>query len=71
MSHNYWGGFDTYMGKNTRNKTRYKFPQVQKTASKKAVMSRKVASTVTSKKDVTQICSSNESDILLKKFGLA
>ena len=65
MTHDFWGDSTTYLGHNARNKTMMKFPRSKDTASRKAVMSRKVASTVTSKKDVTKICSSNESDILL------
>ena len=36
------GGGSTYMGNHARNKTRFEFPRGKKTASKKAVMSRKI-----------------------------
>ena len=45
------------------------FPRGNKTASKKGVMSRKVARTSTLTKNVSQRGLSNESDILLTKFG--
>ena len=59
MYRKFWGGFATYMGKNENNKTGVKFPRGKKTYSKKYVMSRKVARTDTSNKDVTQSHSSN------------
>ena len=62
-------GFYTYMSKYAKNKTRVKFPQVNKTASNKAVMSSKVARNTTSAKDVSQSRLGNELDITLKVFG--
>ena len=46
-----------------------KFVQGKKTSSKKGIMSRKVARTSTSTKDVSQIRLGNELDILLNIFG--
>ena len=69
MSHNFWGGFATYMGNNARNKMMVKFPQGNYTASKKAIMVKKVKRTATSTKNVFQSRSSNESNILLSTFG--
>ena len=71
MSHPFWGGFATYMGNFTSNKTMVQFNQGKKILSKKAVISRKVASTATSTKVVYQIRSCNESDRLLTTFGPA
>ena len=68
MTHIFWGIFGTYMGQHAKNKTMLKFPRGNKTASKKGVMSSKVESTVTSTKDVSQICLSDESDILFTTF---
>ena len=45
-----------------------KFPRSKKTDSKNAFVSSKVASTATLTKDVSQICSNNESYILLTTF---
>ena len=69
MTHDFWGGFGTYMCQHVKNKTMVKFSWGNKTASNKGVRSSKVASTVTSSNNVSQSCLSNESDILLTKFG--
>ena len=71
MTHDFWGKFVTYLGQHAKNKTIVKFPLGKKTASKKVVLSRKVARTDTSTKGVSQIRLSNESGILLKCFGPA
>ena len=71
MTHEFWRKFGTYLGQHTKNKMTVKFPRVKKAASKKGVMSSKVARTATSNKDVSKICLINESDILLKTFGPA
>ena len=68
MNHYFWGEIGTYLGQHARNKTMAKFPQGKETASKKGVMSRKVARTYTSTKDVSQIRLSDELDILLTTF---
>ena len=72
LPHNsFWGGgrgVQTYMGQNAKNKTMVKFPQRKKTASKKDVMSSKVASAATSTRDVSQIRLIGELDILLTTF---
>ena len=65
MSLKLWECFATYIGKCTKNKYRLKFPPGNKTASKKGVMSRKLARTDTSTKYVSQSRLSNESDIIL------
>ena len=59
MYRKFWVGFANYMGKHANNKTMVKFPWGKKTASKKAVMSRAVASTATLTNNVCQISSSN------------
>ena len=64
-------GFYTYMSKYAKNKTRVKFPQVNKTASNKAVMGMKLSRTATSKKYISQDHSRDISDILLKIIGPA
>ena len=69
MNHYFWGKFGTYLGQHAKNKTMVKFPWGKKTASKKGVMSRKVARTDTSTRDVYQSRLSDELDILLKTFG--
>ena len=69
MTHDFWGKFGTYLGQNAKNKAMVKFPWGKKIASKKGVMSRKVARTATSTKDVSQSRWSNESDIFSKIFG--
>ena len=69
MTHDLWEEIGTYLGQHANNKTMVKFPWGKMKASKKGVMSRKVARTDTSTKDVSQSRLSDESDILLKKFG--
>ena len=69
MTHHFWGEIGTYLGQNVKNKTMVKFLRGKKTASKKGVMSRKLARTATSTNDVSQSPLSNELDILLKTFG--
>ena len=59
------GEFGNYLGQNANNKTAVKVPPGNKTASKKGVMSRKLARTDTSTKYVSQSRLSNESDIIL------
>ena len=71
MPHYFWGKFGTYLFQNANNKTMVKFPMGKKTASKKGDMSRKLARTATSTKDVSQIRLSDELDILLTAFGTA
>ena len=61
----FWQTFGTYLGQNVKNKTMVKFPQDNKTASKKGVMSRKVARTATSNKDDPQSRLRDELDIIL------
>ena len=68
-TYNFGGEIGTYMGQNVKNKTMVKFLRGKKTASKKGVMSRKLARTATSTNDVSQSPLSNELDILLKTFG--
>ena len=60
MSLKLWECFATYIGKCTKNKYRLKFPPGNKTASKKAVMNRKVPTTDTTKKYISQCHSINE-----------
>ena len=71
MTHYFWGEFGTYMGRHTKNKTIMNFLQGKRIASKKHVMSSKVASTSNSTKDLSQSRLSNELDILLITFGPA
>ena len=71
MTHDLWGGFGTYLGQHANNKKMVKFPRGKKTALKKGVISKKVARTDTSTKDVSQSRLSDESDILLTTFGPA
>ena len=47
MNHDFGGKFGTYLGKHAKNKMMVKFPRGKKTASKKGIMSRKVARTAT------------------------
>ena len=47
MNNGFLGGFGTYLGHHAKNKKMMKFIQGKKTASKKVVMSRKVARTST------------------------
>ena len=65
------GKFGTYLGQHAKNKTMAKFPRGNKTISKKGVVSRKVARTDNSTKDVSQSRLIDESDILLATFGSA
>ena len=71
MTHDFWGKFGTYLGHHAKNKATVNFPRGKKIASKKGVMSRKVARTSTSTKDVSQIRLSDESYIPLTTFVLA
>ena len=68
MTHDFWGEFGTYLGHNANNKYMVKFPWGNKTTSMKGDMSRKLARTDTSTKDVSQSRLSDESDILLTTF---
>ena len=54
MYHKFWGGCFTYMGKYVNNKNRVKFTQVNRIASKKAILGEKVTRTASSKKYVSQ-----------------
>ena len=69
MTNYLWEEIGTYLGQHAKNKMMVKFPWGKKTASKKGVMSRKVARTDTSTRDVYQSRLNDELDILLKKFG--
>ena len=69
MTNYLWGRFGTYLVQHAKNKTMVKFPRGKKTASKKGVISRKVARTDTSTKDVSQSRLSDGSGILLTTFG--
>ena len=69
MTHVFWGEIGTHLVQQAKNKMILKFSWGKKTASKKVVMSRKVARTDTSTKDVSQSCLSDKSDILLTTFG--
>ena len=68
-THDLWEGIGSYQGQHAKNKTMVKFPWGKKTASKKGVISSKVARTDTSTRDVYQSRLSDELDILLKTFG--
>ena len=54
MSHKFWGGFATYMGKYKNNKTRLKFPTGKNKYLNKAAMISKVSRTDTSNKDASK-----------------
>ena len=69
MTHDFLGGIRTNLGQYAKNKMMVKFPWVKKKASKKGVRSSKVARTDTSTNDVSQSRLSDESDIILTKFG--
>ena len=47
MTHDFWGKFGTYLGQHAKNNTMVEFHRVDNTASKKGVMSSKVARTDT------------------------
>ena len=68
MSHIFGGGFASYMGEHAKINDG-EFSSRQDESFKNSVMSRKVARTSTSTSMISQIRSSNESDILLTKFG--
>ena len=68
MTHDFWGDSTTYLGHNARNKTMMKFPRSKDTASRKAVMSRKVARTDTYTKYVPQNRLGDELDRFLITF---
>ena len=57
------------LGQHAKNKMMVKFPRDKKTNSKKGDMSRKVARTATSTKDVSQIRLSDKSYTILTTFG--
>ena len=57
------------MGKHARNKNMMDFPRRNIKSSEKAVISRKLARTDTSTKNLSQIRPSNKSYILLTTFG--
>ena len=59
------------LGQHAKNKMMVKFPRDKKTNSKKGDMSRKVARTATSTKDVSQSRLGDESDIVLTAFVTA
>ena len=60
MTHDFLEEIGTSLGQHAKNKMMVKFHRGKKTASKKGAMSRKVARTDTSTKDVSQIRLSDE-----------
>ena len=64
----FWGGFATYMDKNTRNKTMVDYSQGKITSLKKDATRRKITRTDTSTNDVSQSLPIHESDIFLTTF---
>ena len=68
MTHDFLEVIGTYLGQHDKNKIMVKFPWGNKTATKKGVMSRKVARTDTSTKDVYRSRLSYELDIIMTTF---